>query len=362
MKIRVITDDFTSASDGIASFASRGWPCAVAFSPTEPQTAAVVSCDTDSRVLPAAQAAERVTHWAAAWQDAQLLIKQFDSTLRGPVADEIATAWASSGRAKLVIAPAFPDAGRTTQAGVVYVHGQPVSQTAFAADPLNPVKESDLGVLLHAADINAKVCLPHLIIETLRTVDVVIVDARTETDLDTIVLKQAQLPNALWCGSTGLVRAFARVLAPVADNDIPPSIAMPVASKTWVCVGSRNPVSIEQKAFLSNADLSGVTLIATDELSGDPHQQASQLAETVAQAVYLGQCDSLIVTGGETAKHIAQALRAKRLHVLRELAPGIPLCALELTDQTLPFITKAGGFGTQNSLLELTQALQKLHL
>jgi D-threonate/D-erythronate kinase len=362
MKIRVIADDFTSASDGIASFASRSWPCAVAFSPTEPQTAAVVSCDTDSRVLPETQAAECAASWAAAWQDAQVLIKQFDSTLRGPVAAEIAAAWASSGRAKLVVAPAFPDTGRTTQAGVVYVHGQPVSQTAVAADPLNPVKESDLGVLLHAAGISAKVCLPHQIIETLRSVDAVIVDAHTEADLDTIASTHASIPNALWSGSTGLVRAFARVLASTTSSENSPSIVIPIASKTWVCIGSRNPVSIEQKAFLSAANLSGVTLIATDELPGDPHEQASQLASAVALAVKSGRCDSLIATGGETAKHIAQALQAKRLYVLRELAPGIPLCALELADQTLPFITKAGGFGTQHSLLELTQALQRQHI
>jgi D-threonate/D-erythronate kinase len=360
MKIRVVTDDFTSASDGIARFASRGWPCAVAFSPTAPQTAAVVSCDTDSRVLPAVQAAECVSNWAAAWQDAQLLIKQFDSTLRGPVSAEIAAAWASSGRAKLIIAPAFPDAGRTTQAGVVYVHGQPVSQTAFAADPLNPVRESNLGVLLRAAGINATVCLPHQIIETLRAVDAVIVDAHTEDDLDLIVSVHANISSALWCGSTGLVRAFARFLAPITSSENLLSIATSNASKTWVCVGSRNPVSIEQKAFLSTANLSGVTLIATDELPGDPHQQVSQLAATVAQAVRSGRCDSLIATGGETAKHIAHALQAKRLHVLRELAPGIPLCALELADQTLPLITKAGGFGARHSLLELTQALQRL--
>lgn len=361
MKIRVITDDFTSASDGIASFASRGWACAVAFSPDEVQIAAVVSCDTDSRVLPAAQAAKRVALWATAWHDAQVLIKQFDSTLRGPSAFEIAAAWAASGRAKLIIAPAFPDAGRTTHAGVVFVHGQPVSQTAFAGDPLNPVKESDLGILLLAAGVKVTVCLPDQIIETLRTVDAVIVDAQTEADLDNIAGIHIQIPNALWCGSTGLVRAFARGLVAPAGSAMLPEIAMAAATKTWVCVGSRNPVSIAQKDFLSNDNLRGVTLITTNELHGDPYQQASQLASIVAQAVQSGQCDSLIATGGETAKHIAQALNAKRLHVLRELAPGIPLCALELADRTLPFITKAGGFGAQSSLLELTQALQRQH-
>ena len=362
MKIRVITDDFTSASDGIASFASRGWPCAVAFSPAQVQTAAVVSCDTDSRVLPAVQAAVCVANWTTAWQNADLLIKQFDSTLRGPIAAEIAAAWASSGRTKLVVAPAFPDAGRTIQAGVVYVHGQPVSQTAFAADPLNPVKESNLNILLQAAGISAKVCRPHQIVEMLRSADAVIVDALTEADLDAIASTQAQIPNALWCGSTGLVRAFARVLAPVGSNDASSSLAIPIAHKTWVCVGSRNPVSIEQKVLLSTATLSGVTLITTDELPGDPHQQASFLASTVAQAVMSGRCDSLIATGGETAKHIARALDAKRLHVLRELAPGIPLCALELASQTLPFITKAGGFGERHCLVNLAKALQKLKL
>jgi D-threonate/D-erythronate kinase len=361
MRIRVVTDDFTSASDGIAAFASSGWECAIAFSPNEQQSPNVVSCDTDSRLLPGPEAAQRVARWVIAWQDAQLLIKQFDSTLRGPVAAEISSAWKASGRAKLVIAPAFPDAGRTTKAGVVYVHGTPVSETAFAADQLNPVKQSNLAVLMRAADITAKVCQPGQIIEALRTVNVVIVDAQTESDLDTIASTQSHLPDALWCGSTGLVRAFARVFAHTNGSNKHSSLVIPPARKIWVCVGSRNPVSIEQTTFFSAAQHSGVTLITTDELPGDPHQQASQLALKIARAVQAGECDSLIATGGETAKHIALALQAKRLHVLRELAPGIPLCLLELADQSLPFITKAGGFGTRNTLSELTQAMKELH-
>ncbi len=360
MKIHVITDDFTSASDGIGAFASRGWACAVAFSPAEPQRADVVSCDTDSRVLSELEAAKRVASWAVLWQGADLLIKQFDSTLRGPIAAEIASAWQSSGRAKLVIAPAFPDAGRTTKSGVVYVHGTPVSATAFATDPLNPIRQSNLVVLLQAAGLNAKVCQPDQTIQALRAADVVIVDAQTEADLNAIASTQLQVPDVLWCGSTGLVRAFARVLSPPAGSKHPPQWTLPPARKTWVCVGSRNPVSIEQKQFLSNVQHRGITLLATDELPGDPHQQASQLALKIAHAVQWGDCDSLIATGGETAKHIAHALQVMRLHVLRELVPGIPLCALELADRNIPFITKAGGFGDRHSLLELTQALQKL--
>jgi D-threonate/D-erythronate kinase len=358
MTIRIITDDFTSASDGIAAFADRGWACAVAFAATEAQSAAVVSCDTDSRTLAAPQAVERVAHWAAAWKPAHLLIKQFDSTLRGPVAAEIHAAWHASGRGKLIIAPAFPDAGRTTREGLVYVHGVPVSDTAFAADPLNPVKQSNVQLLLREAGISASVCQPHRLLETLRTTDAVIVDAQTESDLDAIASLHTQTPDALWCGSTGLVRAFARTLPLPAWSGESSRITLPASRHTYVCIGSRNPVSKAQQAFLSEANLAGVTVVSTEDKASDPHLQAEQLAFKVAQAVRSGECDSIIATGGETAKHIAHALQAKRLHVLRELAPGIPLCALELEGRYLPFVTKAGGFGQAHSLRDLTQALR----
>jgi D-threonate/D-erythronate kinase len=357
MKVRVITDDFTSASDGIAVFASLGWACAVAFSVHEAQALPVISCDTDSRILPAPRAAERAAHWGAAWRDSDVLIKQFDSTLRGPIAQEIKAIWQASGRTKLIIVPAFPDAGRTTQGGVVLVHGKPVAETAFANDLLNPVKQSDLRVILHDAGIAANVCLPDQITQTLRSNDAVIVDVQTETDLDAIAV--THVSNALWCGSTGLVRAFARTLKAPHRTSKSKQIALSSSRKTWICVGSRNPVSREQKAFLAGAPLSNITLIATDDSPGDPYGQALELASKVAHAVQSGECDSIVATGGETARHIAQALQAKRLHVLRELAPGIPLCSLELADRSLPFVTKAGGFGDARSLRDLAQALQK---
>lgn len=359
MQIRIITDDFTSASDGIAAFASLGWACAVTFSLQEPQTADVISCDTDSRVLREAQAAERVAHWAATWRNADVLIKQFDSTLRGPVAVEIKAAWRISDRTKLIIAPAFPDAGRTTQGGVVLVHGKPVHETAFGIDLLNPVKQSNLRTLLQAAGIQAHVCMPHQIDESLHAADAVIVDAQTESDLDVIARTQSHTPDVMWCGSTGLVRAFARTLPKAAHTSQPVRKSEPLARKTWVCVGSRNPVSREQKAFLTSVRSSGITVIATDDSLDDPEAQASALARQVASAVKTGACDSIIATGGETAKYIVQALQATRLYVLRELAPGIPLCMLELADRSLPFVTKAGGFGDTKSLRDLAQALQQ---
>ncbi|MGL4232529.1 MAG: four-carbon acid sugar kinase family protein [Casimicrobium sp.] len=359
MKIRVVTDDFTSASDGIAAFTDKGWSCAVAFSRGDTDAVDVASCDTDSRTLSEFDAAARVAEWASAWRDANPLIKQFDSTLRGPIAAELRSAWQASARAKLVIAPAFPDAGRVLREGIVYVHGQPVSQTAFAVDPLNPVKQSNLRELLRESGIAARVCLPHRIVEALNDNDAVIVDAQTEADLDVIASTYMRNVDALWCGSTGLVRAFARTLPAARSGKEPLKLEIPQARNTWVCIGSLNPVSREQKTFLSAIPIDGIRILATDDDRGAAHRQIDELASRVASAVRSGECDSLIATGGETAKHIANALNAKRLHVMREMAPGIPLCLLELEERSLPFITKAGGFGTASSLYDLSKAMQE---
>jgi D-threonate/D-erythronate kinase len=359
MKIRVIADDFTSATDGIAAFASRGWACAVAFSAAQAQCADVVSCDTDSRTLTEVEAAQRVGPWAAAWKHASLLVKQFDSTLRGPVAAEIKAAWQASGKRRLIIAPAFPAAGRTTKHGVVYVDHVPVSESAFATDPLNPVTQSNLRLLLREVSISTRICQPEKIIESLLSADAVLVDVQTEEELDAVAALQPLIPDALWCGSTGLIRAFGRTIPAPSHNNGAVAISLPASHHTYVSIGSRNPVSKAQQAFLAQTPLAGVIIAATSEKIGDPNQQARQLALTVADAVRTGLCDGLIATGGETAKHIAYALQAKRLHVLRELAPGIPLCALELEGRYLPFVTKAGGFGQADSLLDLISAVQQ---
>jgi len=53
---------------------------------------------------------------------------------------EIAAAFRASGRKRLVVAPAFPTAGRITQEARQYVHGVPVDQSTYAADPAHSHK------------------------------------------------------------------------------------------------------------------------------------------------------------------------------------------------------------------------------
>ena len=52
MRIRIITDDFTSALDGTACFAEHGCDTAALMRPDSTTNAEVVSLDTDSREYP----------------------------------------------------------------------------------------------------------------------------------------------------------------------------------------------------------------------------------------------------------------------------------------------------------------------
>jgi 4-hydroxythreonine-4-phosphate dehydrogenase len=65
---------------------------------------------------------------------------------------------------------------------------------------------------------------------------------------------------------------------------------------------------------------------------------------------------ALVATGGETARALLVALGAHGLRLLRELEPGIPL-SVALGRQPIPVVTKAGAFGSAESLLHCYREL-----
>lgn len=371
MRIRIITDDFTSALDGTACFAEHGWETAVLVRPDSAdaaETADVVSLDTDSREHAPPPEHDALANAARAWRDADVLIVQFDSTLRGRVARDCATALAASGRRKLVIAPAFPSAGRTVEQGCVRVDGVPVHDTAFGRDPTLPVRESSVPALFDAHRIEAKAARDAAQARALLDVhDIVVVDAHTEAELDAIAATFSCERDVLLAGSTGLLRALARVLprpqgAPDGRRhgglDHAAAGVMP-ARRPWLVVGSLNPRSRRQLA-IARAQCR-IDVAATDEtrLPAGAGAQAAlgDLVPRVTDALRSGACDGLVVTGGETARRIVDALPALSLRVCREIMPGVPLAEVKTATGTFSMITKAGGFGEDDALVRCINTL-----
>jgi uncharacterized protein YgbK (DUF1537 family) len=366
MQVRIVTDDFTSATDGAVAFARLCGGAQVALDVEQlaaqgGRHAAMPgawSVDTDSRHCTADEAGRRVARCARAWAQADVLIKQFDSTLRGPLATECAAAWQASGRERLLIVPAFPAAGRTTQGGRVFVHGVEVHRTAFARDPLSPVTESSVPALFAALDVQLAVASDADAASSAfdRCLRSLIVDVRGEAELALVARRFCADRSILWAGSTGIARALAQALgAPGTDLANPPP-RMPVCASPWVLIGSRHPTSREQAAVL-RLERPKMRVLATADEPQAPCLASASLATEACHAIANGQCDGVVATGGETAKALAQALQARSMEVLKEVEPGVPLALLDFPSGRLPIVTKAGGFGHARTLVACVDEL-----
>lgn len=363
--LRIITDDFTSMADGLAPFAARGFSTVALTRPETLTEAQVVSVDTDSRHLGTDAACERVRHWSRQFSQAILLVKQFDSTLRGHFVDESLAAMEAGGRNCLLVAPAFPSEGRTTVDGVVYVNGVIVNKTAFGQDPRSPVASGDVRALFGRAGMMLRLAKDPVEAENLVTQGIsVIFDASTEADLDALVKRYMQYSDrwdrVLWSGSTGLLRAMARTLQPVPWM-LPVSVSP--AMNPCIAVGSLHPAARAQLATLRSAiacDPAGklrATVLASSAAPGDPDVEAVALANEVKAAVLNDGCDALLVVGGETSRATLEGLSTDGLQILREVEPGIALSVVNVGGRRLPMIAKAGGFGDSELLVRCLKLL-----
>lgn len=67
----------------------------------------------------------------------------------------------------------------------------------------------------------------------------------------------------------------------------------------------------------------------------------------------------LFLTGGEVAVWVVRALGAEGIELVKEVEPGIPLVRLlEGPHAGLPMITKAGGFGVEETMASCIAELQ----
>ena len=150
-------------------------------------------------------------------RDTPIVYKKLDSTLRGPIAAELAAASGASGRDRAVVAPAFPATGRTTVDGVQLVRGVPVHETEAKDDPRTPVREGHVPTLLAAA-FPSVVSLstedladPATVRRALEEARCVVADAARDEDLEALVRAVPDPSEVLWAGSAGLAVALGRV-------------------------------------------------------------------------------------------------------------------------------------------------------
>jgi uncharacterized protein YgbK (DUF1537 family) len=400
MQTAIIADDLTGAMDSAAQLARSGYRTAVAFRDSEapiPDLDAV-AVDTDSRPLGPEAARERVRETARRLSEARIFYKKLDSTLRGHIAAELEVALEESGRSRAIIAPAFPSNGRTTRDGVQLLHGEPLHDTRLAEDPVTPVREAHIPSLLAAGGLAEVGTLDvgelkdsgrvRRAIESHRWV---VADATKDAHLEDLVESVPDPAEVLWAGSAGLVVALGEAYPGPGKTRIPPARHPTSGTRVLTVAGSTNPTArgqlrhLDEKTAVAPIPLrSGglvegngravedalrscrkslgkgrsVALYSTDDeiLPGDAGRIVEALAEVVAVLSEEELFEALVLTGGDTAVHVARSLGARGILLEGEIEPGVPVGIL-IGDRPYRVITKSGGFGTLETLLHAQNVL-----
>jgi uncharacterized protein YgbK (DUF1537 family) len=370
ISIGIVADDLTSATDGAAPFFGKVSAPLIMRSLDSPQDQAVVSIDTNSRALSAKEAGDATATAISVLKDRFILFKTIDSTLRGHISEEIAAAFRASGRRKLVIAPAFPDAGRLTVGGVQLVNGIPVSQSDYGRDPVHPARTSSIADLIEPS-LGRSVVLAKDASDEPRSIedaDILILDAESQQTLNRQVARLPDPGDVLWVGSPGLAIALAALLPAVVVNDATPDT---MSGRVLIVAGSANPVTHAQCDLLQAQGISVIAHMADASTDAhlaclraplarqtDPTALLTQLTREASIAVMHHGYDTVIATGGETMTAILDGLGVTGFTLIGELEPGFPVGRAARADGSpLVVAMKAGGFGSPTTLLRAVETL-----
>lgn len=406
--VLVIADDFTGANDAGSGLAQAGARVHVLFSsetPLDSAAADVWVISTDSRAVSPAEAAARteaVVRQHQAFIAQGWLFKKIDSTLRGNIGTEVHAALAASGKKRALIVPAVPRLGRVTRRGEVRVNGVPLTETEYASDPKTPVISARVLTQLGIAGVEidlARLRSDRFAALLAEQQGAVVIDAESESDIALILTAAAQLDETpLLVGAAGLSDALgvqlaedhpAPVLAVIGSMSASAQqqIARLAAQRDIALVDIDIRQLFERPCWPNRAQWTEQALAALrngqhavirtcqhadqrheiDALCQQQQITRQQLGEAICQ--FLGELTltisraqrpaGLYLSGGDVAIAVAQALGASGFQIQGIVAGCVPHGVLLNSEFTLPVMTKAGGFGDENTLVAAIRFIEE---
>ena len=404
MKIGVIADDFTGASD-IALTLALGGMSTVQYVGTPEGDAADVDAGVialKSRTIPASDAvAQSVSacEWLLAQGATQIIFKvcsTFDSTADGNIGPVAAALADLLGETAVIVCPAFPENGRSVYQGHLFVNDTLLNACGMQDHPLTPMTDADLRRVLGAqtdwsvAHVDYRsVALGADAIATAMptTPSMVIVDAVRDADL--IAIGKAAVTRKLLVGGSGIAIGLP---ANFGLNPAAPAWSA-VQGKAAILSGSCSVATRKQvqtydgpKREITAEDVMGnvVTpdilsdwIMATDGAplvysSADPdivraaqnayerdavaHRIEALFTELTTLLIAKG-VKRLVVAGGETSGAAVAGLNAQALRIGPKLAAGVP--AMMVDDQGVAVALKSGNFGGPKFFAESLALMEK---
>jgi len=394
----IIADDLTGALDSGVQLTKWGFQPVVALGHDVGVSEGALVVSSDSRQVGADEAYRRARA-AARRLAGRALYKKVDSTMRGHVGAEIDAVLDALGWERALVAPAYPVSGRTTVDGRHYVDGVLLSETPFARDPLCPMTESRLPALLAGQTRRRVGHLPLSVVEqsidaVIAALDrhdsqIVVADATTQSHLRTLAVALARTESDwLPCGSAGLADEWPAALGCVRQEGDAFAWAWN-ARPVLVCAGSRHPTTVRQlehardqgrltllslepassgnsRSLISDATSNlragrnvAITSAFASYVEGQGEAVAAQLGRVAARILSDFTVAGIILTGGDVARAVCDALEAEAIVIVGEVLAGVPaglLVSGRLFD--LRMVTKAGGFGNEDAILRSIEYIQ----
>jgi uncharacterized protein YgbK (DUF1537 family) len=371
--IVVLADDLSGAAELAGAALAHGFTAEVQTRFTAETKADVVCVDTDSRSLPASEAAQIVgdiaTHVTAAkpgW-----IYKKCDSVLRGNVLAEIRAIQAAMGKPRATLVSANPTRGRVIRRGDCFVNGEPLHTTAFAHDPEHPRRTSRVAELLGGDLIGVNTPDAETTADLERhaaTVDTHVLPAGG-VEFFTALLHQKAIPASgrgsergckiaaatveagaklMVCGSAAAWAKGRRAQMEARGWIVEP---MPHELLTGSAPSSATQAWAERISRALNSRRNVLAAIGSETLLPEPARLADALAAAVAIALRHARPMTICAEGGATAAAVSRALGWTRFAVGRELAGGV-VELRPVTGGARRFVIKVGSYDWPEGLLD----------
>ena len=390
LKLLIVADDFTGALDTGVQFASLGASAKVVTSTqcdsSQLEGLDVLIFDAESRHTAPAISYKKVYDFvkSVATLGVEYVYKKTDSGLRGNIGAELAGAMDALSVKSMAFIPAFPEMNRVTKNGIHYIDSVPVGKSMFAEDPFNPVKYSDVREII-ASQTSKK--------------GIRVYDAESDSDMEKIAASLGSESLKLTAGCAG----FAKVLAKALGFDRKPKEVHGMPERFLMLCGSVNPVTRAQMDFAAKHGFKYMALTPEQKLNPAwPGSQecresakkwmaeivkcnsvldANNPAETEQTNNYIkshnlnldqvmhnishaiagagkalideGLDARLMCVGGDTLLALMEAVGVTELVPLCEIALGVVLTSFEYSGKRYYIMTKSGGFGEPDLLVNL---------
>lgn len=421
IKFGCIADDFTGATDIASVLAQVGRSVVVVFRLDAIADVDTSECDAlvlalKSRTAPVKDCIQQIQDAAGvlkAWGADRFYLKYcstFDSTHKGNIGPSIDTLLEELDLSTAVVAPAYPDNGRTVYQGHLFVGHDLLDESPMRNHPLTPMHDSSIERLLapqthwpvsnlYLDQLHAGVGVRDILKDKAQGAgdkkQIIIADAVNNDDLRRIA---ASCPsNTLLTGGAGLAIGLGSTDPthfPISHHLKPERMlivsgsASAQARRQVRYAKSRIPsLKIDTKRLLKGDDLvlelmrwvrsqweqnptpTPVLVYATDsleDLSSQTTTERKTLSERIestlaglAEQALSYNLDALLVAGGETSGKVVQGLGITAIHSGIELDPGVIWAkAKAKTGRDIFIALKSGNFGSVELYTKAWERLQ----